>query len=83
MKQKYILSKSGDKKQLMLKELAEMDKDIFSVLCEETYNLRNIRSALSEGLWRMAVFRSGWPWALLWRVESSPRCTVPVLRPKL
>lgn len=49
MKQKYLIQKSDDDKKLVIKELAEIDKDIFSVLCTETYDLKNIATAVKKG----------------------------------
>ncbi len=49
MKQKYIISKSEDGKHLIIKEFAEIDKDIFSQLCEVQYNMKAIQSAISSG----------------------------------
>lgn len=49
MKQKYLISKDNDKKTLTIKEFAELDKEIFSLLCEETYPNTHIRSAIKKG----------------------------------
>ena len=49
MKQKYLIQKSDDDKKLIIKELAEIDKDIFSILCTETYDLKNMTSAAQKG----------------------------------
>ena len=49
MKQKYIISKSEDGKQLTIKEFAEIDKDIFSPLCEVHYSMKAVRSAIASG----------------------------------
>jgi hypothetical protein len=49
MKQKYIISKSEDGKQLIIKEFAEIDKDLFSQLCEAQYKMKDVKSAISEG----------------------------------
>ena len=49
MKQKYLIQISDNDKDLTIKELAEIDKDIFSILCTETYNIKNIKSAAKEG----------------------------------
>jgi len=49
MKQKYLISKENDQKKLTIKEFAELDKEILSLLCEEEYDNKIIKSAISEG----------------------------------
>jgi len=49
MKQKYIISKDSDQKKLVIKEFAELDKEMLSLLCEEEYDNKIIKSAISEG----------------------------------
>lgn len=49
MKQKYSILRDPEKKQLVLKEFAELDKEILSFLCEETYDEDVIKSAATEG----------------------------------
>ena len=49
MKQKYLILKGEDKKSLIIQEFAELDKDMLSLLCEETYDMKGIKSAVSEG----------------------------------
>jgi hypothetical protein len=49
MKQKYQIVKDGKKKSLIVREYAELDKDILSPLCEEIYELESINSAIAEG----------------------------------
>jgi len=49
MKQKYVISKNNEKKELVIKEYAELDKEIFSLLCEHTYDQKEIKSAIAEG----------------------------------
>lgn len=49
MKQKYLISKSDNKKNLIIKELAELDRGIFSVIYEETYDAEAISSAIEKG----------------------------------
>ena len=49
MKQKYTIAKSEDKSKLIIKEFAELDKDIMSMLCEQTYDCDSIRSAIKNG----------------------------------
>ena len=49
MKQKYLISKENDQKKLIIKEFAELDKERFSLLCEEEYDNTIIKSAISKG----------------------------------
>jgi len=49
MKQKYTIEIGDDKKELIIKEFAELDKDIMSLLCEETYEYEAIQSAMKNG----------------------------------
>ena len=49
MKQKYLISKEDDQKKLIIKEFAELDKERFSLLCEEEYDNNIIKSAISKG----------------------------------
>lgn len=49
MKQKYLISKENDQKKLVIKEFAELDKERLSLLCEEEYDNKIIKSAISKG----------------------------------
>lgn len=49
MKQKYLILKGEDKKNIIIKEFAELDKDMLSLLCEETYDIKGIEAAVSGG----------------------------------
>ena len=49
MKQKFALIKDDTKKALIIKEYAELDKEILSLLCEETYADQKIESAIALG----------------------------------
>lgn len=49
MKQKYTLVKDVGGKQLIIREFGELDKDIMSLLCEETFDAQEIEIALTEG----------------------------------
>jgi len=49
MKQKFLISKENDKKKLIIKEFAELDKERLSLLCEEEYDNKIINSAISQG----------------------------------
>lgn len=49
MKQKYIISKNDEKTGILIKEFAELDKEIFSFLCEETFEDQIVKSAIEKG----------------------------------
>jgi len=49
MKQKYVILKDAEKKNLIIREHAELDKEIYSLLCEETYGDSNVMKAISGG----------------------------------
>jgi len=49
MKQKYLILKGEDRKSIIIKEFAELDKDMLSLLCEETYDIKGIEAAVSGG----------------------------------
>jgi hypothetical protein len=49
MKQKYTIIKDDKNKQLIIREFAELDKEILSLLCEETYDQKLIRAAIKSG----------------------------------
>jgi hypothetical protein len=50
VKQKYLISKSEDGKQIAITEYGEVDKEIFSVLCRETYDTTKFEKAKEEGI---------------------------------
>jgi hypothetical protein len=49
MKQKYLIMKSYEKDKLIIREFADLDKQMFSLLCEETYDSTIIRSSIEKG----------------------------------
>lgn len=49
MKQKYAIIRDDDQKALVVREYAELDKEMMSLLCEETYPQDQIEDALKEG----------------------------------
>jgi hypothetical protein len=49
MKQKYEISKDNENTRLIVREFAELDKEIYSLLCEETYADSAIKQAISGG----------------------------------
>ena len=49
MKQKYLILKDDENNKLIVSEFAELDKEIFSLLCEETYEKNIINEAILRG----------------------------------
>ena len=49
MKQKYTISKNDEKTGIIIKEYAELDKEIFSLLSEETYEDEIVKAAVANG----------------------------------
>lgn len=49
MKQKYEILRDDDNKRLIIREYAELDKDIMSLLCEESFDRKAIKSAIGLG----------------------------------
>jgi hypothetical protein len=49
MKQKYLILKNNEKTKLIIKEFAELDKEMFSFLCEETFDDESVTSAITKG----------------------------------
>ena len=49
MKHKYLIERNTERKQLTIKEFAELDKEILSFLCQETYAEEKITAALTKG----------------------------------
>ncbi len=49
MKQKYIITKNNEKNEMTIKELAEVDKDIMTLLSEETYDKDRIETLIEKG----------------------------------
>ena len=48
MKQKYLISKDNTSGNLIIKEYAELDKEIFSLIFEESYDGKAIKDAVKE-----------------------------------
>jgi hypothetical protein len=48
MKQKYQILLDNDNKQLIIQEYAELDKEMLSLLCEETYDAEMIKKAMEK-----------------------------------
>ncbi|MFH2219862.1 MAG: hypothetical protein ABII68_09410 [Pseudomonadota bacterium] len=49
MKQKYETLKDDENNKLVIREYAELDKEILSFVCEQTYDLKDIRAAAKKG----------------------------------
>lgn len=49
MKQKYELIRLAETKQLKIREYAELDKEVHTLLCERTYDLATITEAMERG----------------------------------
>lgn len=49
MKQKYAIIRDDDQKTLIVREYAELDKEMMSLLCEESYSQDTIQTAVEEG----------------------------------
>jgi hypothetical protein len=59
MKQKYVLTKSGEKETLTISEYTELEKKSFSLICEESHDGQTIRAAIAEGTERLiSTFRT-------------------------
>ena len=49
MKQKYLIINDRDHKQIKIQEFAELNKEMLSLLCEEAYDYKTIKPAISSG----------------------------------
>ena len=49
MKQKYEIVKNNEEKALIIREYAELDKEMLSLLCEQTYDSGAIELAIANG----------------------------------
>ncbi|MCP4748406.1 MAG: hypothetical protein GY874_20065 [Desulfobacteraceae bacterium] len=49
MKQKYVIIRDEDQNKIIIREYAELDKEMMSLLCEETYDVDVIEKATREG----------------------------------
>ena len=49
MKQKYLIINDKKNKQFKIQEFAELNKETLSLLCEEAYDYKTIKSAVSHG----------------------------------
>ncbi len=49
MKQKYSISKNIENQQIVINEYAELDKEIMSLLCTQTYDFETVEAAIQKG----------------------------------
>ena len=49
MKQKYVIEKSESGEQIIVKEYAELDKEMLSLLCQESYPTADLTTAQARG----------------------------------
>jgi hypothetical protein len=49
MKQKYLIINDKKNKQIKIQEFAELNKEMLSLLCEEVYDYKTIKAAISSG----------------------------------
>ncbi len=49
MRHKYLITIAKDQQELLISEQAEVDRDIFMPLCEETFSLAELREAAADG----------------------------------
>ena len=49
MKQKYLIINDKENKQFKIQEFAELNKERLSLLCEEAYDYKTIKTAVSSG----------------------------------
>ena len=56
MKQKYVVLLDNESTQLVIQEFAELDKEMLSLLCEETYDLAKIQTAAQKS--RVALIQA-------------------------
>lgn len=49
MKQKYLIINDKKNKQIKIQEYAELNKEMLSLLCEEAYDYKTIKSATAAG----------------------------------
>ncbi len=47
MKQKYLIINDKKNKQIKIQEYAELNKEMLSLLCEEAYDYKTIKPAIS------------------------------------
>ena len=49
MKQRFSISRNTGGEKIVIKEYAELDKGVYSLLCEESYAVADVEAALAKG----------------------------------
>ncbi len=49
MKQRFSISRNNGGDEIVIKEYAELDKGVYSLLCEESYAEKSVSAALAKG----------------------------------
>ena len=49
MKQRFYIEGSSDKKELIIQEHSETEKDVYTLLCEESFDLKEVKTAAKQG----------------------------------
>ena len=49
MKHQYVILKNEAKNHLVIREFAELDKDLMTLVCEESYDFKTLKAGLSNG----------------------------------
>jgi len=49
MKQRFVISRNTGGEKIVIKEFAELDKGVYSLLCEESYAVEAVETALAKG----------------------------------
>lgn len=49
MKQKYLILKNNKKNELIIREFTELNKNTFTLMCEETFDDKLVKSAINKG----------------------------------
>lgn len=50
MRHKYVITLNTEKAEMVLREFCELDKDIFTLVCEESYPFSVIQAAANRGV---------------------------------
>jgi len=53
MKQRFSISRNTGGEQIVIKEYAELDKGVYSLLCEASYAVQAVKAALAKGPWHV------------------------------
>jgi len=49
MRHKYVLLRDDGKNQVVLREMGEIDREIFALMCEETYPIDALKAPMEKG----------------------------------